>query len=217
MIKILAGGPAKNWPTDLFNKNQDDIWIGADFGAYSLIKNDILPVMIVGDFDSLNQQQKNELFTNVNQSKIVQVNAEKDETDLELALNSARDFLNQDDQINIYGATGGRLDHELSNLTILAKTNFKDLIDKTSFIDSQNKVTYFNPGRHQIKNDSSYKYLAFMNIAPVENFEILDAKYKLDETSNQIPIMYSSNEFENQTVDFRFDQGIMMVVQSKDA
>lgn len=217
MIRILAGGPTKNWPDDLFDNRQEYIWIGADFGAYHLIKNQILPAMVVGDFDSLNQQQKSELFASISQSQIIQVNSEKDETDLEIALNSARDFLDQDSQIQIYGATGGRLDHELSNLTILAKANFQDLIDKVSIIDSQNKITFFKAGSHQINNDRNYKYLAFMNIAPVKNFEIIDAKYKLAKTNNQVPVMYSSNQFQGESVNFSFDQGIMMVIQSKDA
>ena len=217
MIKILAGGPKENWPADLFvNKNDDDIWIGIDYGAYALVNNGILPKKIVGDFDSLNSQQKNQLFNQIDQVDIVQVDSHKDETDTELALEVAREFLDAHQEIIVYGASGGRLDHELSNLTIFAKENLRDLVGKVILIDSQNKISYYTEGEHQIKRDPNYKYLAFMNITPVTNFEIIDALYQLSAVDNDFPLMYPSNEFADNIVNFKLDQGIMMVILSKD-
>lgn len=217
MIKILAGGPDHNWPADLFeNLSDQDIWIGIDFGAYALVQNGITPKKIVGDFDSLTDRQKTELFKDFAQDDIIQVDSHKDETDTELAINVARQYLVEDQQIIIYGATGGRLDHELSNLTILAKENFRDLVDRIRMFDAQNEIYFFNPGQNQIKNNPNYKYLAFMNITPITEFEIIDAQYQLAKTDNQFPVMYPSNQFKNQIVNFSHQQGILMAILSKD-
>jgi len=71
---------------------------------------------VIGDMDSLTDEQHQRLIEQ--QAAILKYPAEKNETDLELALMWA---VNQGaDWIRLIGATGGRLDQILSNIYLLA-------------------------------------------------------------------------------------------------
>lgn len=87
-----------------------DFVIAADGGYSYLVKNELEPDLIVGDFDSLKTPPigKNTITLPV----------EKDDTDLEVGieLGLERGF----SCFHIYGATGGRLDHTLANIQCLA-------------------------------------------------------------------------------------------------
>ena len=80
-------------------------------GRGSLRNDKITP--LVGDFDSLTLSELRAVREHV--KKIRQVPSEKDDTDTELAVKAALQCFSTGNVI-ILGATGGRLDHFLSNL-----------------------------------------------------------------------------------------------------
>lgn len=87
-----------------------DLVLAADAGYETCRQEGIVPDLVLGDFDSM-EQPKN--FENV-----LRVPVEKDDTDTMLAVKTALE--NGCDTIYIYGATGGkRLDHTLANLQTL--------------------------------------------------------------------------------------------------
>src|SRR5689334_1730456 len=105
-INIMAGGPLENLP-DLHPYLSDgSIWVGVDRGVYHLLKKNISPRIAFGDFDSVNHEELAEIENMVKELK--RFKPEKDETDLELALQWA--ISQNPDTIQIFGATGGRLD-----------------------------------------------------------------------------------------------------------
>ena len=87
-----------------------DLVIAADAGYKTCLREGIVPSLLLGDFDSMDQPAD---FQNVHRSPV-----EKDDTDAMLALNTAlAEFC---DTVYIYGGTGGkRLDHTLANLQSL--------------------------------------------------------------------------------------------------
>lgn len=87
-------------------------------GAYDYAKNFCNPNLLVGDFDSL--KDKSALET-VNSEKYP---VKKNYTDSELALNRAIE--NGYNYIEIYGAFGGRKDHEFVNYSLLAIADSKN-------------------------------------------------------------------------------------------
>ena len=93
-----------------------DLVIGADGGAAQALAWGLTPDLVIGDMDSLPDAARAGLEAN-GRAFIVHPRA-KDETDLELALTYAvdRGF----DDIIILGALGGRLDHTLANVLLLA-------------------------------------------------------------------------------------------------
>ena len=64
---------------------------------------------VVGDFDSLGAPPKDQ--------SVIKLNKEKDLTDGERAVQLAKEF--GAESINIYGATGGNIEHILGNLALL--------------------------------------------------------------------------------------------------
>jgi thiamine pyrophosphokinase len=89
-------------------------FICADGGANTAARFGCIPDLIVGDLDSI----KNEtlvLFKHVDVKKLKDQNS----TDLEKALTAA--IRKKCKEIVVLGATGGRLDHAIGNLSALAK------------------------------------------------------------------------------------------------
>ncbi len=90
--------------------------IAADSGAETALRFGLIPHFIVGDFDSLSLPLED--FREPG-SEIIQVAAEKDETDTELAIAVAIEHGASD--ITILGALGGeRFDHTMANVLLLA-------------------------------------------------------------------------------------------------
>jgi thiamine pyrophosphokinase len=93
-----------------------DLIIGADGGAAQALTWDLLPDLVVGDMDSL-PEEKRAILAAQGCRFLVHPRA-KDETDLELALAQAVEQGAQ--EIIVLGALGGRLDHTLANVLLLA-------------------------------------------------------------------------------------------------
>ena len=112
---IIAGGRSHEteWQDWI---RQGDWIIGANGGAARALDWGLKPNLVVGDMDSLSARHRVELEAQGCQF-MVHPRA-KDETDLELALTYAADQGAQ--EIVILGAMGGRLDHSLANVLLLA-------------------------------------------------------------------------------------------------
>ena len=92
-------------------KGDGDIVICAD-GGFTLARSlGVLPDLVVGDLDSVGSDIPEGV-------EVVRYPSEKDFSDFELALDRA--LLMVPERIFVYGALGGRLDHEVVNLVILA-------------------------------------------------------------------------------------------------
>ena len=89
---------------------RDDYVIAADAGYLELIARDIMPDLVIGDFDSLDRLPQH--------PNVIQSPAEKDDTDVMLAVNYGLSCGFETFIIN--GCLGGRLDHTLANIQILA-------------------------------------------------------------------------------------------------
>lgn len=90
--------------------------IAADGGTRYLHQLGRMPDVVIGDMDSLSPAQSRWLANG--RTKLVRYPAEKDETDLELALQyAARHY---DGEIWIFAGLGGRIDQTLANIWLLA-------------------------------------------------------------------------------------------------
>ncbi|MBW2595170.1 MAG: thiamine diphosphokinase [Deltaproteobacteria bacterium] len=93
----------------------DPVLICTDGAARRMKELDRVPDMIVGDMDSVDEATLK--YFEQKGSRIIRHSEDKDETDTQLALESA--FEMNPDQIRIFGALGGRIDHELANISLL--------------------------------------------------------------------------------------------------
>jgi len=89
--------------------------VAADGGARHALALGLTPQIVVGDMDSVDEETRRQLDRQ--KCRLVRHPAEKDETDLELALLLAAD--EGAAEIFILGALGGRLDQLLANVLLL--------------------------------------------------------------------------------------------------
>lgn len=94
--------------------------IAADGGARHLQEMQRAPDIVMGDLDSIDAVLLRK-WSNAG-IEVIQYNAEKDETDLELALRYTAEHYTE--QIIVFGGFGGRLDQSLSNVLLLAHPAF---------------------------------------------------------------------------------------------
>lgn len=93
------------------HRKEGDRVICADGGYYLARKSGVVPDQVVGDFDSLDEGDVDEGI------ETVRFPEEKDFSDFELALGFAVE--RKPARIYVYGALGGRVDHELINILLL--------------------------------------------------------------------------------------------------
>ena len=116
-IAIFAGGTVRPGKAMQAALATADLVIAADSGAATALQYGYPPAIIVGDFDSLNTPTLQELREHG--SSIIQTPVEKNETDTELAIQTALD--RGASSITLLGALGGpRFEHTIANILLLA-------------------------------------------------------------------------------------------------
>ena len=119
---VVAGGDAA--PEDAALLSDAEIVIAADSGAGWLDSCGVLPDLVVGDMDSIDPALLERLAT---QGVAVEKHpAEKDASDVELALNRAVAG-GADEVVILGGLRGARLDHELANLLLLVDPRWEGI------------------------------------------------------------------------------------------
>lgn len=99
-----------------------DVVIAADGGLRHCVAAAVTPDLVVGDLDSASPGDLERVIAAG--AEVERHPAEKNETDLELALVAAVD--RGAERVVVVGALGGRLDHELANLALLAAPRWHD-------------------------------------------------------------------------------------------
>ena len=154
-VLIVGGGnePSGKLLED-YAKKVDKI-IGVDRGCSYLLKNNIYPHYIVGDFDSINRDDIKKL--EIDSIKKFKYNCEKDSTDSDIAMEIALKM--EFAEIYMMAMTGSRLDHSFANLGLLSKANSAGA--KAYIINETNKI-YLLEESSKIKKDNSYRYISFL-------------------------------------------------------
>jgi thiamine pyrophosphokinase len=109
-IVIVANG----WLNQPIVLQPGDLLIAADGGAKHCLKLGLFPESIIGDLDSLSDQELESLQSRG--AKIIRYPTRKDYTDLELALKHAQEL--GASEIIVFGALGARWDQTIANLLL---------------------------------------------------------------------------------------------------
>ena len=164
---------------------------------------------IVGDFDST----KEKAFCS--RAKIVRVPAEKDETDTQLAVNTA---LEQGATgLYIVGGLSGRLDHTLSNIYLLEALAEGGI--SACICDGKNRVRYLKARSSLLIPASEYKYFGLIPADKVVKGVTIDgAKYNLKNAKleRNNPSFAISNEVKENFAMVSSKKGGLFVIESKD-
>lgn len=158
-------------------------FIGVDRGCSYLINKQLPIKLAIGDFDSI---AKEDLIYLKNNYDYIQLDSEKDETDLEYAIKL---FYDDYDTLSIYGALGQRVDHTLININLLKK------YPKLHLYDDYSSIYILKAGTHNII--SAYQYCSFFSFKKDTIITLKNFKYELiDYLLNQDDTLCISNEMQ---------------------
>jgi len=132
---VVAGGEMHDAGVCSSLLQDADIIVAADGGAQHVLRLGFVPHVVIGDLDSLDREQAERLRQAG--CRLLTYPARKDETDAELALFYAVE--QGVDEIIILGALGGRIDHTLANVLLLALPELKGT--RVRLVDGQQEVT----------------------------------------------------------------------------
>lgn len=177
------------------------LYIGIDAGALLLRRQGLPCHLAIGDFDSLQPGEETLLLQ---AEKIRRYPVAKDETDTQLALEASRDCSPR----YLCGAFGGRLDHTLANLILMAST----CPDVIALSDGQYARIY-GPGYHRV--EKIYRHVSFFPLA--QSYIRLEGfAYNLDwKQVGPKDIFMVSNHIEGHEGILEIEKGSVLCVQSE--
>lgn len=198
-------GAGENYGLD-FKPSSNDFVIAADAGIRYLEQNGISADLVIGDFDSLNDTPTH--------PNTMPLTAEKDETDM---LAAVREGIKAGYSVfHIYGGTGGRIDHTIANLQVLAYL-------------AQNGMQGFLFGKDSIITAITNRKIAFDQILcgyisvfsyteKSEGVYLHGLKYELKDAvlTNTFPLGVS-NEFVGKESSISVNSGTLLIVFPKES
>ncbi len=199
MIIIVAGSPYHNF--DQYEIKENDYYIGLESGCQEIIKRGLNIDLAVGDFDHIDNL--NSLTKYIKQ--LIKYPREKDEIDLELAFKYLRDKKVKD-EIRVYNAVYGRIDHELITFKLLYQ--YDDLNIK---IISDNEITYLGQKEIKIKKDKRFSLIPLDDV----KINITGAKYNLNNTILTLNSNYTSSNYSIIDTTIKIDGKIIIVEENK--
>ena len=186
----------------------DDMVIAADSGYSNALSLGESPTLVLGDFDSIGNVKIPD------KTEKLQVPAEKDFTDTQLAVETA--VKRGATEIVIIGGLDGRLDHTLSNLAILEYLN-KNRIHAL-ITDGHNRVRLIDSTSTLIAR-SGFKYLSLLCLSDVaKGVSIEGCKYPLKNAKLERTFQFTvSNEIVGNCALISVRKGKLYVIESRDA
>ncbi len=186
---------------------ENDLVLAADAGLANAAALGVTPSAVLGDFDSLGSC---EIPKGV---EIHKVPAEKDFTDTQLAVDIAVKQGAQ--EILLIGGLSGRLDHTLSNLSIL-----EDLCEKgiyATITDGNNRVRYLK-STSTLLPKSGFRYLSLLCLSPqAKGVSVEGCKYPLKNATLKRKFQYAvSNEITGNCALVSVRKGGLYLIESID-
>ncbi|MDO4633417.1 MAG: thiamine diphosphokinase [Eubacteriales bacterium] len=210
---IISGGRIEEDFALTFLKDHSfDYIIAADKGLEFAQRAQLIPNLIVGDFDSSDRSLPEQYETQG--IEVHYYKPQKDATDMEIAMEAALEAGST--RITVLGATGTRMDHVLGsikNLTMAAEKNVE-----AELVDSHNRIRLLN---HGIKIRKSEQYGHYVSLlAHAEEVRGLTLKgffYPLkDYCLTADSALGVSNEITEEVGEISFSSGRLLLIESRD-
>ncbi len=185
----------------------DDLTVAADSGYHNAVALGERIDILLGDFDSIGELPADGDFERI------QVPAEKDLTDTQLAVTVALD--RGAEEIVLIGGLSGRLDHTLSTLAILEDLGCQGIY--ATLTDGQSRVRYLKSTSTLIAR-SGYKYLSIVAAdETVKGVSVEGCKYPLKNATLHRTLQYAvSNEITGNVAMISVKKGGIYIIESRD-
>lgn len=201
---IISAG---TFDKDSFTVPDGAFLIAADGGYSYLDEQNIVPDMVMGDFDSLSYVPK--MPSN---DRVISLNCEKDDTDTLYAVKYALNL--GYDRFLLFGALGGtRIDHTIANLQTLsyiANHNAQGFI-----ISGNTVITAIANSNLRFKENCNGMISVFSTSTQASGVTLKGLKYTLENCTltHDVPIGVS-NEFVNEEAFIEVKDGTLIIVFS---
>jgi thiamine pyrophosphokinase len=208
-ILIFANGHLPDLDAARALLRPDDFIIAADGGTRHALALGLIPNVIIGDLDSVTREEKQKLHEA--DTQIILFPRDKNETDLELAIQHAVDM--KLDQVVIVGALGGRLDQTLGNLALLSDLR---LLTFDLRLDDGVEETFFCRDQAEVHGRSGDIVSLIPWGAPVEGVRTEGLRWPLsDETLYPYKTRGISNELMGETATVQIRSGLLLIVHRR--
>ena len=210
---IVTGGSLDIcWVKEFIKTINAEYIIAADSGLKYIDELGLVPDMILGDYDSV----EDGLLDKYKSIDIKTYPREKDYTDTHIAIINA--LKAGASEIYILGATGTRMDHTFTNIC-----NMKAALDcdVPCFIyDNHNKVYLVNDHMGEVKLAKDGQYGEYVSIVPLSEEAVISLsgfKYTLDNyVLHQGLSICQSNEIKENVAVINIKKGLVIVFETKD-
>lgn len=208
---IVSNGKAFDYSKYEGVFRSDDFIICADGGIHHLLKLGIYPDLWIGDFDSCKFDELIKMYPKLKEVNTLVLKKDKDETDTHFSCIKALEM--GYNEILIVFASGGRLDHMLSNIHILEFILNKGA--KASITDEKNTI--------HICSDfiSVPKVRKYLSVIPLDKEVTIEKSngllYPLNDFTLRREIsMGVSNEIIDDKAEIYIKSGKTLIVESDD-
>lgn len=198
-------GAGENYGLD-FTPSADDFVIAADAGILCLEQIGITADLVIGDFDSLDYIPSH--------PNTIALKTEKDETDMFAAVREGIKAGYCD--FHIYCGTGGRIDHTIANLQVLAYLSQNRM--QGFLFDRDNVITAITDREMTFEAIPSGYISVFSYTEKSEGVYLQGLKYELDNAmlTNTFPLGVS-NEFIGRESSISVGRGTLLIIFPKEA
>ena len=206
---VVAGGSCKC--IDLLKqKSKNAFVVACDSGIGHCKAADIVPNVIIGDFDSAKKEDI-AFFDSLGIERKTYP-TKKNATDSEIGLDIAYEHGYW--EIYFFGATGSRLDHSLTNIHLLAKYLKKGA--NVTIMNENNEITAFSGTfTANVKKGDTLSLIPFTQTVKVKYtkgllYPVKDKKMYIDSS------LGNSNVAGDDRVEIELESGIMLFMRCKD-
>ncbi len=172
------------------NVPQGALIIAADGGYRHCVRLGLVPNALVGDFDSIELDADKEKLSD--KTEIIQAPAEKDDTDMLMAVKYALE--GHPSSFRIYGSDGGRMGHTIANiqtLEFISDSGFENVVYGNGFNMTIQRIGI----RSYSDYDKKYRYVSVFSLTDSSDIEIEGLKYSGRFTLQRSFPLGVSNEF----------------------
>ncbi len=213
-LVMVAGGSVDEELLTEICGNKDAAFLGIDEGVLRLEAAGVTPEYVIGDFDSVPEEEKNRISRTYPDRRIL--NPVKDDTDMEAAVRRVLEMDPLPEEVLILGATGGRMDHLLANLRLLVL--FAEKRIPAFILDRQNRIRILTETTVIRKEEMYGRYISLLPVTEaVEGLSLRGFRYPLDHARlDVVSSLGISNELSGAEGEIRFDRGMIYMMETKD-
>lgn len=211
---IISGGYIDDvFALSWIKKNSYDCMIAADSGMNFLHRNGIVPDIIAGDFDSVDDDSLDE-FSSLSDVEMLRLNPIKDDTDTEYVIREA--IRRGATEITLLGATGTRLDHVLANVYLLG-IGLEEGVSM-EIVDVHNRIRMMDSHMEISKVDQFGDYVSILPVkGDAIGVTLVGMKYPLcDANVSCFSSLGVSNEIVAEKANISVKEGVLLVIESRD-